>query len=313
MKKEKYPYSFSFVPLGVGSALPSLRFRHSAQFVQVHTDRILIDCGESVQHGLLRNNISIFKVNVICISHLHGDHFFGIFGLLTTLSLMGRQEPLLIFGPKKLEPLLSTVLSTKEKSLSYEIKFTPINIEGKKTKLWETKYAEIFAFPLYHGIECYGYQIKEKPHKRKILIEKLEERTYDVRMLPLLKEGKDILDTFGKKILSEDVTLPPLPQRAFSYCSDTAYHKNIPACVFESDYLYHEATFNEKEKKRAQETNHSTAKDAAKVATEAKAKKLLIGHFSSKIIHHKALLKEAQEVFLNTEIACENERYEISD
>lgn len=306
----KYPYKFKVKILGTGSALPTKYHLPSSQFIKINNDRFLMDCGEFSQFSMVKNDISLYKIDAIFISHLHGDHFFGLPGLLSTLCLMKRTNDLKIIGPYKLKNIIETIMSLDKSRLTYKIDFIVPNIENNITeKIFEAKNTEVYAFKLKHNIECYGYLFKEKKHKRKLLIDKIDSDNIEIKELKKLKDGENIKTLDNKTIYYKDVTITPPLERSYVYCSDTKYFKEIEEVCKDVSLIYHEATFVEDDRKKAEKTNHSTSKDAAIVARNSNAKLLLIGHLSSKYINPSKSLKEARDVFKETYIAEEYKDY----
>lgn len=303
--------SFNVTILGSGAALPSARRNPTAQYVVCNDRHILIDCGEGTQMQLRNAGVKIQRINHILISHLHGDHFFGLVGLISTMHLLGRDKGLTIYGPEQLEQIVRMQLEVGAAKLNFDIRFVSLN--GKENRLlFEDKLIEIHTFPLKHRIPTTGFLIKEKVHERKLIAEAVAEAGLKLEHLPLLKKGMNITDENGQEIDFEDFTLPPKPSYSYAYCSDTAYWETVIPFIQNTSVLYHEATFVEKEKDRAKATFHSTAKQAAKIAHLANVGKLLIGHLSARYTDGLEHEKEAQSIFEKSEVVEDGKTYFIS-
>jgi ribonuclease Z len=303
--------SFTVTILGSGAALPTARRNPTAQYVACNDRHLLIDCGEGTQMQLRNAGIKIQRINHILISHLHGDHFFGLVGLLSTMHLLGRDKGLTIYGPEQLEQIVRIQLEVGASKLNFDIQFVTLN--GKENRLlFEDKLIEIHTFPLKHRIPTNGFLIKEKEKERKIIAEAVAEAGLKLVDLPLLKKGLNSTDENGKEIDFEDFTLPPKPSFSYAYCSDTAYWETSVPFIQNATVLYHEATFIEKDLERAKATFHSTAKQAAKIAKQAAVGKLLLGHLSARYSDGLAHEEEAKTIFENTEAVEDGKTYFIA-
>jgi ribonuclease Z len=298
--------------LGTGSASPIRNRKPSGQYLNFHHNHhFLVDCGEGTQFQLLRYKISHTKLTHIFISHLHGDHFFGLIGLVSSMHLIGRKQELHIYAPVGLSEILLTQLKYSQTLLSYRLYIHEITGTALQT-IVDFNDLEVMAFPLQHRINCYGFRFQEKPKKRRLQHHLLQEPITPIQK-QALKNGENIVDSSGKVIENASVTLDAKRSMSFAYCSDTAYFEELPAFVKGVDLLYHEATFDEAFRTRAVATFHSTASDAARVAKEAGVKELIIGHFSSRYNDLKTHLQEATQVFPNTFLADEGKSYFILD
>ncbi len=296
--------------LGTGSATPTLLRNPSAQILSTDFEKFLIDCGEGTQNQLLRNKIKVGKIKNIFISHLHGDHYFGLIGLISSLNLSHRTEPLTVFGPKGLDEAICLQLKLAGTSLNFQLNFETLSTEVHY-KIFENEHINIYTIPLIHRVPCCGFLFLEKPKLRSILADKLPIgiSTSEIKQL---KEGKNIFnDNTTIKYNFLELTTEPLKQKSFAYCSDTIFNTEIVNYLKNVSLLYHEATFKNEHSERAKSTFHSTAAQAAEIAKTSKVDKLLIGHFSSRYIDLSENLIEAQAVFKNTELAIENETYII--
>lgn len=294
--------SFNITVLGSSSALPTSKKFPSAHVVNIHERFFLIDCGEGTQIQLRKYKIKFSKINRIFITHLHGDHYFGLFGLISSFALLGRVNDLHIYSPGDLEKIVYTVLNKKD--IPFSLFFHRIHLNNSVT-IYETKAMRVRAFPLNHRIETYGYLFEEKPKERNIIKEKIKEYKLSVKDILNIKAGNDHIDKSGKTISKEKLSTAPYKSRSFAYCTDTAYDEKIANYVKDVDILYHEATFTDDLKDIAELTKHSTAKQAGKIALLAHAKQLIIGHFSSRYKEYDKHLHEAQQIFPNT-IAVED-------
>ncbi|NPA67417.1 MAG: ribonuclease Z [Chlorobi bacterium] len=292
--------SFEITVLGSSSALPSYKKFPSAHVVNMHERFFLIDCGEGTQIRIRQYKIKASKINHIFISHLHGDHFFGIFGLISSFNLLGRKNDLHIYSPGDLEKMVYTVI--KKAELNFNLFFHRIKT-NRKTVIYETKSIKISCFPLNHRIETYGYLFEEKQKEKNIRKEAISKYKLSIPDILKIKRGENHTTPEGKTIQNKDLTLPPPKARSYAYCSDTAYYPEIIPYIKGVDLLYHEATFTEDMKETAEKTMHSTAAQAAKIAKEANAGQLITGHFSSRYKNYDILLNEAKNIFENTVIA----------
>ncbi|MCH8331396.1 MAG: ribonuclease Z, partial [Bacteroidetes bacterium] len=282
----------------------------TSQVVTVNNKIYLIDCGEGTQIQLRNLNFKASKIDHIFISHLHGDHFFGLVGLISTFHLLKREKPLNIYGPDGLEEIIYVQLKYSNTKLCYELNFHTIE-EYNGQIIFENKDLTIETVAMKHRIPCAGFVIREKERPRKILQEKIEEYHLPIEVMSDIKDGQDYTNEKGQVIPNDELTTDPPPPRSYAYCTDTAYNEEIITAIKGVDLLYHEATFGEDSADRAATTFHSTAKQAAAIAQKAEAGKLLIGHFSAKYKTLEILLEEAKSVFPNTELALEGTTFSI--
>jgi len=299
--------SLSLLILGSGSALPTLRSNQTAQILETESDLYLIDCGEGTQIELRRNKVRVQRINHIFISHLHGDHFFGLVGLLSTMHLLGRKKVVTIHGPAGLEEIVRIQFRNAGSHLSYQMQFNTVNEDQKL--IHEDKYVKVHSLQLNHRIKTFGFIFEEQPKARKLIPEALLHHQVPNYARKAISQGEDYIDPEGRKIDNELLTKDPEPPKRYAYCSDTAYYEPIIPRLDQVDLLYHEATFQESDKERAKVTFHSTAKDAARIANLAGVKKLLVGHFSNRYKNKDGFLQEARPIFPETYIAEEGERY----
>jgi ribonuclease Z len=298
--------------LGSSSATPTLSRNQSCQLININQHFILFDCGEGAQIQLLKNKIKIHKINYIFISHLHGDHYLGLFGLISSMHLQGRSSELTIFGPPGLSDIITLQLKYSETVLTYPFHFEEIRGEGSH-KILDTDDYTVETIPLNHRIVCNGFLIREKKKRHRLKKEKLF-KGLKISDIIKLKDGEDISDPFtGRVIRNEELTHPPKKSRSYAYCADTLYKTDILEQIKDVDLLYHESTFLNDMEDRARKTHHSTALQAATLAKLASAGKLIIGHFSTRYHNLAPLLEEAKTVFENTYLALEGETFSISE
>jgi ribonuclease Z len=303
--------SFEVTILGSGAAVPTLRRNPTSQYVVCNDRHILIDCGEGTQMQIRKFGIKFQRINHILISHLHGDHFFGLVGLLSTMHLMGRDKGVTIYGPHELEQIVRTQLEVGGGKLNFDLVFVAIN--GDESKLiFEDNLIEIHTFPLKHRVPTNGFLIKEKLKERQLLSNAMKGAGLKLEYLPRLKKGEDVIDEKGNIFSFEEFTAAPKPSYSYAYCSDTTYWETIIPHIENATVLYHEATFIEKDKERAKATFHSTASQAAKIALKAKVYKLLLGHLSARYDSTEIHLNEATVIFNNSIVVEDGEKYIIS-
>jgi ribonuclease Z len=293
---------FEVTILGSGSALPTLQRNPSAHFVECNNRYILIDCAEGTQIQLRKFKVKFQKIDAILITHLHGDHYFGLVGLISSMHLLGRDKKLLIVGPEHLESLIRPQLELGGHQLNFEMEFKALPYPSSEV-VFEDKKVQITCFPLVHRIPTHGFMICEKAAKFKLNKEAFDEYGLKLEDIPKIKEGYDITLENGTMIPNEKLTVQPESPKKYAYCSDTKYTEKFLPYIHGVDLLYHEATFLEEHRSRAKQTYHSTAGDAAKIAKQAEAKKLIIGHFSSRYQDFEEHEVEAQLIFENTVLA----------
>ena len=298
--------------LGSSSALPTSERYPSAHVLNVHERLFLIDCGEGTQMQLRKNRIRFGKINHIFISHLHGDHVFGLYGLLSTYSLMGRKLPIRLYAPEKYMNILMSHLSDFDIHLSFEIDFVPLS--GKDPILiLDDKYVKVTSFPLQHRVPSYGFIFREKPGLRNIIKECIERFHIPHVRIPAIKKGEDFITPEGIVVRNEELTIDPPKSLSYAYCSDTLYFSRLASFIRDVDLLYHEATFDSSLSSLARTTGHSTTHDAARTATEANAKDLVIGHFSARYKDIRPLVEEARTIFPRTFPAIDGRSYEVGN
>lgn len=302
---------FQLTILGSSSATPTSQRYPTAQALHVPGRSFLIDCGEGTQNQIRKNKINFSRIGHVFISHLHGDHFFGLIGLLSSQVLLGRRNDLHIFAHSELQRYTRFQLDFLEMGdPGFKIVFHPLNF--KKTQLiYEDDKLKISSFPLKHRVPCCGFRFDEKPLPPNLIKEQIKKYRIPVSDLKRIKTGEDFISESGEIISNSRLVTPPRKSRSYAYCSDTAYSEKTVQAVENVDLLYHEATFAESEKLVAAETFHATGMQAARIARLANAKKLLIGHFSGRYKTIDVLLAEARSIFPETYAVSDNEVYNI--
>ncbi len=301
---------FSVTILGSNSAIPTIKRNPTSQLVNHNERFFMIDCAEGTQLQLRKNRIKIQRINHIFISHLHGDHFFGLIGLISTMHLLGRKKELHIYAPPPLEEIIDIQLKASQTELVYPLLFHPINPDLVDV-IYEDERLTISTIPLDHRIPTCGFLFKEKKGKRKLKKEVISSLNIPVKEFANLKNGADFVDSNGAVMKNNKLTDDPYPVRSYAYCSDTGYNENIIPIIKKADLLYHEATFTQDKVEVAREKYHSTAVDAATIAKKAKVKNLIIGHFSTRYESSEQLLEEAMAVFKQTIAASDGKTIHI--
>jgi ribonuclease Z len=302
--------TFELLILGSSSASPTSERNPSAQLLNIAERHFLIDCGEGTQMQLRRFNAKFQAIDHIFISHLHGDHFFGLPGLLSSMHLLGRKQGLTIYCPEELKGIVDGINKVSETTLVYPITWKFTSNKGLNL-LFEDSKVEVYSFPLKHRIYCTGFLFKEKPLPRKIDKYKLDKFGVSTAEIPKLRNGFDVYSDSGELVKNAEVTIDPLPPRSYAYCSDTIFNPPIAEFVKNVDVLYHESTFLDDHIARAKKTFHSTAKQAAEIAATAGAKKLLLGHYSARYGNLENFITEAQTVFNNCDLAIDGKKIKI--
>ena len=291
--------TFSLTILGSSSAIPTSKRFPTAHLLNVNERFFLIDCGEGTQIQLRKNKIGFGKVNHIFISHNHGDHVFGLFGLLSSFQLLGRKSDLFIYGPENLRPLINFHKDNYMSDGDYKIIFKAVG--HKRTQLiYEDRIMEVITIPLNHRTPTAGFLFREKETELNIKKEAIEKYRPGIEEIVSIKRGADLVLEDGEIVQNKELTLPPWKPRSYAYIADTAIHRKIVDHISEVDLLYHEATFEAKDADLAKQTFHSTSVDAAEIAKAAGAKKLLLGHFSTRYKQTDTILEEARKLFDNS-------------
>lgn len=304
--------SFKITILGSSGAVPAYGRMPSAQFIEIQNHYFLIDCGEGAQIQLMKYNLYLHRIDHIFISHLHGDHYLGLMGLLFTMHLNRRATDLHLYSHKGLDEIIITQLKYSKSALNFKIIFHTLT-PGAREIIYEDNQVSVETIPLSHKINCSGFLIREKEKPRRIDKTVLPEGLSYTQILSL-KAGEDILDDEGNILhKNQFLTFPPRKSRSYAYCSDTQYYEDIVEQITGIDVLYHEATFSTEDKEKATETMHSTAAQAGLIAAKADVGRLLIGHFSARYKELTVLLDEAMQHFTNTTLAVEGETFQIEE
>ena len=296
--------------LGCGSALPTLHHNASAQVVEIRGKLFLVDCGEGTQVQLRRSRLRFTKISAVFITHLHGDHCFGLIGMLSTFGLLGRTARLAIYAPAALEDMLKQQMQMFCHDFDYEVDFHPVDTKLQQI-VYEDRSLTVETIPLEHRMPCCGYLFREKPslpHIRRDMIDFYQIPTSQINNI---KAGADWTTPDGEVVRNERLVEPAAPARSYAYCSDTRYIPTLHQRIRNVSTLYHESTYGEDNLLMAQKYYHSTARQAALVAREAGVGQLLLGHYSSRYEDEQVLLREAQNVFENTHLTDENAVFDV--
>ena len=296
--------------LGCYAANPRTLTNPTSQVLDIKNRLFLIDCGEGTQVQLRKNKIKFSKINHIFISHLHGDHLYGLIGTISTFSLLGRTTDLHIYGPKGIKELILLQLKLTESWTTYSLFFH--ELESKESEvIFEDKKVIVKTIPLKHRVYTNGYLFQEKPDERKLNVEAVLRYNIHVAYYQKIKNGGDITLDDGTVIENEKLTFDPPPAKSYAFCSDTVYNEEIIPIIQNTDILYHESTFLESEARLAEKTLHSTAKEAANIALKANVKQLILGHYSTRYDGIEPFKKEAEEVFPNVLLADDGVSFDL--
>lgn len=288
--------------LGCYAATPRTFTNPTSQVLEINNHKFLIDCGEGTQVELRRNKVKFSKIEHIFISHLHGDHCYGLVGLISTFRLLNREKDLHVYGPKGIKEIITLQLKLSNSWTNYHLHFH--ELESKEPQLiFEDEKVTVETIPLKHRIYTNGFLFKEKPGPRKLLIDEISKYDIDVSLYQSVKLGKDVVSNKGIKIPNEKVTAPPDPPKSYAFCSDTVFDRRIVPQLLNCTVLYHESTFLEENIDLAEPTKHSTAIQAATIAKEANVSTLVLGHFSTRYNNISLFKDEALTVFPNVELA----------
>ena len=296
--------------LGCGSALPTLQHNASSQIVELREKLFMIDCGEGTQIQLRRSRIHFSKIIAVFISHLHGDHCFGLPGMISTFGMTGRTAPLHIYAPAAFEPILEQTLSFFCQGLEFKVVFHAVDTTQNKV-VYEDRSLTVETIPLQHRIDCCGYLFREKPILPHIRRDMIDFYNIPISQINNIKAGADWVTAEGEVVANSRLTTPAEPARSYAYCSDTRYIKTLHELVKGVSTLYHESTYSAEDAERARLYWHSTSQDAAKVARDASVGKLLLGHFSARYNNESQLLDEAKEIFPNSYLTREGAIFDI--
>lgn len=290
--------------LGCGSATPTMQHFPSSQVINVRDKLFMIDCGEGAQLQFRKSRLRFSRLNRIFISHLHGDHCFGLIGLISTLDLLGRTGDIYIHAHADLEAILRPQINYFCRDLAFDVIIEPFS-STKNEVIFEDRSVKVSTIPLNHRVPCAGFLFEEQPREANLIADKIKYYQIPIKELKDIKAGADFVCEDGTVVPNAHLTRPAAPVRKYAYCSDTAYSEAIAPLIEGVDLLYHETTFCEQDIVRARETGHSTTAQAAQIAKLANVKKLMIGHFSARYTDNNMLLKEAQVIFPNTILANE--------
>ncbi len=300
---------FELITLGTGAALPAQGRSPSAQVLCLEESLYLIDCGEGTQERLRMAGLSFMRIGHVFISHLHGDHYFGLMGLLSTMHLLGRTRELHLYGPPPLKAIIDLQLQASATWLRFPLHFHPVQDEAPMLLLEDEKLT-VTSLPLRHRLPTTGFLFRQRPGPRRLRPERIAEIPHYQRAS--VKDGRDLVRDDGTTVPNAELTTDPAPPAAYAYCSDTAPRADLASWIRGVDLLYHEATFTQHLAARARETMHSTAAQAAALAREAGVGALLLGHFSSRYKDLTPLLAEASAVFANVALSQEGHRYPVA-
>ena len=288
--------------LGCHSATPTVSAHPTSQILEMKGHLLLIDCGEGTQMQLRKYRVKFSRIKHIFISHLHGDHFFGLPGLISTFLLLGREAELHIYGPKGIKEAILLLLKLGKSYTNYPLYFHELE-ETSSQIIFEDEKLTVETIPLNHRVYTNGFLFKEKPNDRKLNVEAAREANIDLSYYNKIKQGFDVENKFGKLIPNIQITFDPPPVKSYAYCSDTFFNPPMVPQIENSTVLYHEATFLEEHRHLCEKTKHSTAKEAAIIAKEANVGTLILGHYSGRYGNLELFRKEAQEIFENVELA----------
>lgn len=301
---------FDVTILGSNSAIPALKRNPTSQLVNVSDHYYLLDCGEGTQVQMRKYGIKFQRISCIFISHLHGDHYFGLIGLLNTMHLLGRENDIHIFSPTGLQEIIEIQMKVAQGSFRFSVHFQELTSAGLEC-IYTDKFVQVSSVPVRHKIPTFGFIIEEKPRPRNIKKSFIQIQEPSILEIQSIKNGSDFELENGEIIPNDELLEPAHTTRKYSFITDTKPSTSYLEAIKDSNLLYHEATFTEEFKSRAKETKHSTALQAGQVAANAKVKKLIIGHFSSRFENLEPLLNEAKEAFNNVELATEGSVFSV--
>lgn len=294
--------------LGNNSAVPAFDRHPTSQLVTLDREQYLVDCGEGTQIQLIRYKIRRSRISRIFISHLHGDHYFGLIGLLNSFSLLGHSQELHVYAPAPLQDIIEMQLKVADTQLCFPLHF---HVLSKAATLVDDDKVEISCFPTQHRIECYGFLFREKKKPRRLILEAVKENNIPLHFYERLKEGEDFITSAGEVIRNEWLTIPGPKGKSYAFCADTRYYEAIVPYIQGADMIYHESTYLDNLSDRAHIRFHSTSKQAAAIAGKAGVGRLLLGHFSSKYDTLEEFEQEAREIFPASELALEGVTYKV--
>jgi ribonuclease Z len=295
---------FELTILGCGAAAPTGKHNPSAQVLNIHDKLFLVDCGEGTQMQMRKFKVKMQRIHEVFISHMHGDHYLGLMGFISSMHLLGRKAKLTVYGPPELKEILEMQLKASQTFLEYPLEIIAWS-PSEKQCIYDDKSLRVWSFPLKHRIDCCGFLFEEKERKPKITKTSIAQYGLLPSQIIQLKNGNAVVLENGDTLAPEAVCEEPEPPKSYAYCSDTAFSEKVISAVKGCTTIYHESTFLESEAERAKATFHSTARQAATVAQKAEAKRLLLGHFSSRYASDDDFKKEAESIFKNVSLANE--------
>ncbi len=295
--------------LGCYSGAPLVKANSTAQVLNIQNRLFLIDCGEGTQLQLRKNKIKFSRIKHIFISHLHGDHFFGLPGLISTFRLLGRNSGLHIYGPKGIKQAVLLLLKLGDSYTNFPLFFHELESKSPEC-IYEDEKVTVTTIPLKHRVYTNGFLFREKPGERKLNLEAARKAEIETCYFQNIKKGKDVPNIHNELIVNSEVSFPPSPPKSYAFCSDTVYNPEMVAQIYNTTVLYHESTFVEEHVHLCVKTKHSTAKQAALIAKEARVERLILGHFSTRYGDLSVFKKEAETIFKNVELAADGKRFE---
>ncbi len=296
--------------LGCYSATPRAFTHPTAQLLEIKNHLFLIDCGEGTQVQLRKHKLKFSRINHIFISHLHGDHFFGLPGLISTFRLLGREKELHVYGPKGIKESITLLLKLGDSWTDYPLIFHELS-ENTAEVILENGKVSVTTIPLDHRVYANGFLFREKPNERTLNVTAAEKYGIDRSQYNNIKKGKDVVLDNGKRIPNDSLTFDPPPPKSYAFCSDTAYNEKLVPLISEVNVLYHESTFLESEAHLCKKTKHSTARQAAQIAKNAKVGQLILGHYSTRYKSITPFKEEAKEIFESVELADDGKCFEF--
>lgn len=296
--------------LGCYAATPRTFTNPTSQVLEMRNELFLIDCGEGTQVQLRKNKVKFTKINHIFISHLHGDHFYGLIGLISTFTLLNRENDLHVYGPKGIKEIILLQLRYANSYTGYGLYFHELDSKESEV-VYESDKVIVKTIPLKHRVYTNGYHFQEKPRERKLNSDAVREYKIDTCYFQNIKNGKDVTLDDGTIVPNEKLSFDPLPPMSYAFCSDTVFDESIVPHIENVDVLYHESTFLESEAHLSEKTMHSTAKQAATIALKANAKQLVLGHYSTRYEHISMFREEAQTIFANVHLADDGATFEF--
>jgi ribonuclease Z len=301
---------FEATILGCGAAAPTGKHNPSAQVLNIHDKLFLVDCGEGSQMQMRKFKVKMQRINEVFISHMHGDHYLGLMGFISSMHLLGRKAKLTVYGPEELKAILELQLKASQTFLEYPLEIIATS-RSEKQCIYDDKSLRVYSFPMKHRIDTCGFLFEEKERKPKITKTSIGQYGLMPSQIIQLKNGIAVVLENGETLHPETVCEDPEPPKSYAYCSDTAYSEKVIEAVRGCTTIYHESTFLESEAERAKSTFHSTAKQAATVAKAAGTKRLILGHFSSRYATDDGFREEALEIFPNVSLANEGQVFTI--